>query len=70
MSCEPTPGSTTPRRPHGYPINRPWTLVGTVDSVQAVQIVLWVRKPGCGTSGGWWAHLKHEDAEKHMLRPA
>ncbi|WP_326745368.1 hypothetical protein [Streptomyces sp. NBC_01760] len=54
----------------GYPIDTPRTLVGTVDSVQASQIVLWVRQPGYGTSGGWWAHLKNEDAQKHNLRPA
>ncbi|MGW6604827.1 hypothetical protein [Streptomyces sp. NPDC055036] len=55
---------------HDYPTDTPRTLVGTVDSVQAGQVVLWVRDPSFKSAGGWWAHLKNEDAERHMLRPA
>ncbi|MGW3763050.1 hypothetical protein [Streptomyces sp. NPDC005131] len=54
---------------HDYPTDTPRTLVGTVDAVQADRIVLWVGDPEFGTAGGWWAHLKNEDAQKHNLRP-
>ncbi|WP_329147119.1 hypothetical protein OIU91_16440 [Streptomyces sp. NBC_01456] len=54
---------------HDYPTDTPRTLVGTVDSIQPDHVVLWVRDRKTGAAGGWWAHLKNEDAEKHQLRP-
>ncbi|MEV7870169.1 hypothetical protein AB0P17_29680 [Streptomyces sp. NPDC088124] len=53
----------------GQPIDTPRTLVGTVDSIEHSHVSLWVRDPKFGISGGWWAHLKNQDTEKHALRP-
>ncbi|MFB7917044.1 hypothetical protein [Streptomyces sp. NPDC056061] len=53
---------------YGNPLALPVSYLGTVDKVAANAVHLWVRDT-THQAGGWWAHIKADDAAKHSIRP-
>lgn len=52
----------------GSPLKVPRSLLGTVDKVTPEAVDLWVRDRSFPI-GGWWLHIKADDAAKYSLRP-